>query len=311
MLYFNKLRLNGPIGKVAFAASKRGKMKFGAHMSISGGAYKAFERGEEIGCDTIQIFTKNANQWKAKLLTEGDVARFAVEKQRTGIEPVLAHDSYLINLASPSQSLWQRSLEAFGEEIERAHRLGVSHLVFHPGAHRGAGEQAGLRRIAETINLLHAKFPSCQLMLLLETTAGQHTSLGYRFEQFKDILLGVRNKSRVGICLDTAHVFAAGYDLRTRRALDATLAEFDRVLGLGILKAIHLNDSKKPLGSRADRHEHIGKGFLGIEAFRLLVNEPRLAHLPMIIETPKEPGKDEENLAILRSLVETSSSGAL
>lgn len=283
---------------------KGGTMKFGAHMSISGGIYKAFERGEKLGCETIQIFTKNANQWRAKPLTEEGAARFTAEQRRTAIEPVLAHNSYLINLASPIKALWQQSLDAFREEIKRAQKLGVPYLVFHPGAHRGAGEEAGLRRIAESVNLLHDQIPSFNLMLLLETTAGQLTSLGHRFEQLREILCRIKQKDRVGICLDTAHVFAAGYDLRTTRALNATLDEFDKVLGLHTLKAIHANDSKKPLGSRTDRHEHIGKGFLGIEAFRLLVNEPRLAHLPMIIETPKEPGADEENLRILRSLVE-------
>ncbi len=286
-------------------------MRFGAHMSIGGGVYKAFGRGEKLGCETIQIFTKNANQWKAKPLTKQDVTRFAEEERRTGIQPVLAHDSYLINIASPDSNLRQRSLGALHEEMERAERLGVPYLVLHPGAHRGAGEEAGLRRIAENINLLHTRTPSFKLMLLLETTAGQNTVLGYRFEQLREILGRIEQNNRVGICLDTAHIFAAGYDLRRRRAFDATLEDFEKVLGLHKLKAVHVNDSKKPLGSRVDRHEHIGKGFLGIEAFRLLVNEPRLSQLPMILETPKEPGADAENLRVLRGLVRSRVRGKL
>jgi deoxyribonuclease-4 len=259
-----------------------------------------------VGCDTIQIFTKSNRQWRAKRLDDREVEAFKANLAATGIGPVVAHDCYLVNLAAPRQTVWKRSVEAFREELERAERLGIPYLVTHPGSHGGAGEMEGTRRVAEALNLLHAALPGFRVQVLLETTAGQGSSLGYRFEQLAAILARVENPNRVGICLDTCHVFAAGYDIRTPEAYRKTLEEFAACLGLERMKAIHLNDSRGGLGSRVDRHDHIGEGQLGLAAFRHLVNDPRLRHVPMILETPKDDDfvrADRRNLSRLRRLL--------
>ncbi len=281
----------------------------GAHMSIAGGMYKAFERGKHVRCSTIQIFVKNSNQWKAKELTEKDKILFQEEQKRSGIRPVLAHDSYLINLASPDPALHQRSLDAFIEEMKRANFLGVPFLVMHPGAHMGAGMQAGVDRIATALNRA-LELVEPPVSILLENTAGQGSSVGWRFEQLAAILEQIHNANRVGICLDTCHAFAAGYDIRTEAAYAETLGEFDRLIGIGRIRAFHVNDSKKDLGCRVDRHFHIGKGFIGLDGFRSLVNDKRFREVPKILETPKGTGSrlDMQNLATLRSLVRSKAS---
>ena len=276
-------------------------------MSIAGGVAQALWRGVETGCDVIQIFTKNAMQWRAKPLTQDDSAAFLKVRQETGIRPVAAHGSYLINLASPDDSLYERSQEALREEMQRAEALELPYLVMHPGSPRGGGDEEGIDRIARAINLIHHRGAGMRIMILMETTAGQGATLGNRFEHFARIIGRIEEEERVGVCIDTCHIFAAGYDISTLAGYEATLAEFDRVIGLGRLKVIHLNDSKAAAGTRVDRHEHIGKGSLGLDAFRRLLQDPRLAHLPFILETPKGKtprGEDWDcvNLRVLREL---------
>ncbi len=284
-----------------------GDVRLGAHMSIAGGVDRAPLRGRQVGCDTIQLFTKSNRQWRAKRLSDQEVEAFKANLAATGIGPVVAHDCYLVNLASPRGSMWKRSVAAFREELVRAERLGIPYLVTHPGSHGGAGEADGTRRVAEALNVLHAALPRRGgVQVLLETTAGQGTSLGSRFEQLAAILAQVEQADRVGVCLDTCHVFAAGYDLRSPDGYRKTLDQMEACLGLARLKAIHLNDSKGELGSRVDRHDHIGKGRLGLAAFRRILNDPRLRHVPMILETPKDDDPvraDRRNLARLRRLL--------
>jgi deoxyribonuclease-4 len=282
------------------------RVHLGAHMSIAGGLDRAPLRGRQAGCDTIQLFTKSNRQWRAKPLSDREVNGFKANLEATGIGPVVAHDCYLVNLAAPRATLWRKSVAAFRTELERAERLGIPYLVTHPGSHAGAGEAEGIARVAEALNVLHAALPHHRVQVLLETTAGQGTSLGCRFEQLAAILAQVERADRLGICLDTCHVFAAGYDIRSAEGYRKTMRELETCLGLARLKAIHLNDSKQALGSRVDRHEHIGEGRLGLAAFRRLLNDPRLRRVPMILETPKgdDPVRaDRRNLARLRRLV--------
>ena len=277
-------------------------------MSIAGAVAQALWRGRETGCDVIQIFTKNAMQWRAKPLTQDDRAAFLKARQETGIRPVAAHGSYLINLASPDDSLYERSQEALWEEMQRAEALELPYLVMHPGSPRGGGEEEGIDRIARAINLIHHRGAGMRVIILLETTAGQGATLGNRFEHFARIIGRIEADERVGVCLDTCHIFAAGYDISTLAGYEATLGEFDRVIGLARLKVMHLNDSKAAAGTRIDRHEHIGKGSLGLDAFRRLLQDPRLTDLPFILETPKgktASGEDWDcvNLRVLRELL--------
>lgn len=276
-------------------------------MSIAGGIDKALRRGEETGCDVIQLFTKNANQWRAKPLLADAIEAFRQARQETGVRPVAAHNSYLINLASPDEGLYQRSVEALWEEMGRAEVLGLPYLVMHPGSHRGGGEEEGFYGIARAINLLHQRGAGMRVQILLETTAGQGATLGYRFEHFARVIGMIEEDERVGVCLDTSHVFAAGYAISTLDGYEATMDEFDRIIGLERLKLIHVNDSKAALGTRVDRHEQIGRGHLGLESFRLLLQDARLADIPCILETPKGKTADGEdwdivNLRVLRGL---------
>jgi deoxyribonuclease-4 len=276
---------------------------FGAHMSIAGGYHLALQAAHEHACEAVQLFTKSSNQWRAKDITETDVSIFRETLRQTQVRQLMAHDSYLINLASPEESLFLRSLEAFVVEVQRAELLGLTYLVMHPGAHMGAGVEAGLIRVAQAFDEVHRRCAGCRVQVLLETTAGQGSTLGYRFEHLARILELVAEPERLGVCLDTCHVFAAGYALSTEREYRATFREFDRVVGLERLRAFHVNDSVKPLGSRVDRHAHIGKGCLGLEAFRLLVNDQRFRDCPMVLETPKEGDMDKVNLRTLRKLM--------
>ena len=273
-------------------------------MSIAGGIYRALERGKRAGCRTIQIFTKNSNQWRAKILTEQDRLLFQKAQGECGIHPVVAHDSYLINLASPDAHLYRKSLKAFEEELERANFLGIPYLVMHPGAHMGSGIQKGVARVAKALKRALDRVEP-PVMALLENTAGQGSSLGSRFEQLAGILEQIPDPDRVGVCLDTCHAFAAGYDIRTEEGYEETIGDLDRLIGIKKILAFHLNDSKKDLGSRVDRHFHIGRGFIGLDAFRFLVNDPRFVRVPKILETPKgvKDREDKRNLATLRSLL--------
>mgnify|MGYP003729194347 CR=1 FL=1 len=276
----------------------------GAHMSIAGGTFNAFAEGEKKGCRTIQIFVKASNQWQAKKLTESEIEKFRDEQKRTGIEPVIAHDSYLINLASPDKNLLEKSRNAFLIEMERCRDLGIRYLVTHPGSHLQSGEAEGIRRVGESLNWLFERTGGFNVFITLETTAGQGSNLGFKFEQLARMieLSGAPDKCRV--CFDTAHAFAAGYDISSPEGYRQTWSDFERIIGFEMLAAIHLNDSKKGLGSRIDRHDHLGKGAIGLEAFRMIMNDPRLIDIPKILETPK--GDDDEmdaiNLALLRKL---------
>lgn len=275
---------------------------FGAHLSIAGGYHRALLAAQEHGCPTVQLFTKQPSQWAAVPITPEQAQTFRDTLARTGLRQVMAHDSYLINLASPDPDLYRRSLDAFIAEMGRAETLGVTYLVMHPGAHVDSGEEAGLRRVAEALDEAHARCEGYRVRVLLETTAGQGSTLGHRFEHLATILDHMTHHDRLGVCLDTCHVFAAGYPLAPEEKYQATMSEFDRIVGLDRLAAFHVNDSVKGLGSRVDRHAHIGKGELGLEPFRLLVNDPRFREHPMVVETP--PEGVAEDLAALRRLLE-------
>lgn len=274
----------------------------GAHMSIAGGLHRAVERAVALGCTALQIFTRNASQWQAKPLAEAEVARFRAAWRDSGIGPIAVHDSYLINLASPDPALRQRSIRAFGEELDRCHRLGTGALVMHPGAHLGTGVEAGLERLCDSFRHIAATAPPA-VEILLENTAGQGTGLGADFAQLGEVMARVP-ELQFGLCLDTCHAFAAGYDLSGEAGYAALMAEIDRCLGLDRLRLIHVNDSKKPLGSRVDRHEHPGRGAIGLAAFRRLMRDPRLGAVPKILETPKGEDDvwDRRNLRLLRRL---------
>jgi deoxyribonuclease-4 len=280
-------------------------MLLGAHMSVSGGLSTAFERAQSIGINTMQIFTKNQTRWVQKPAPPEEIERWSAARAATGISPVVSHAAYLLNLGTPDDALWQKSIDALVDELTRAEQLGLLGVVLHPGAHMGAGEAAGLARIIEGFDRAHAATPGYKTLTLVETTAGQGTALGYRFEQLQTILNGVSAAERIGFCFDTCHVFAAGYDIRTPETYAATMAEFDRLVGLERLKCFHFNDSKKGLGERVDRHDHIGTGLLGLAAFANVLNDPRFAAVPMILETPKSDDmhEDVENLRVLRGLV--------
>lgn len=279
-------------------------MQLGAHMSIAGGVYNAIIAGQEYNCSAIQMFTKSSNQWRAKPLSGDEISQFHELRQKTGIM-VVAHDSYLINLGSPDTTLLKKSREAFLIEMERCETLGIGFLVTHPGSHINSGEQKGLDTIVDSLDWLHSKTPGCRMMICLETTAGQGTNLGYKFEQLAYLMNKSKERERLGVCLDTCHIFAAGYEFRTKKAYNKMMKQFDEIIGLEHLKVIHVNDSKKDVGSRIDRHEHIGKGCIGIEPFGFFLNDRRIKKIPFILETPKgENGEmDDINLNILRKLI--------
>ena len=282
-------------------------MKLGAHMSIAGGLDKAFGRGQKETCQTIQVFTKSGRQWAYKDLRPEEIEKWhqAVAQNPT-INPILCHDSYLINLASPDPVIWDKSVEAFKSEIERCALLKIPYLITHAGAHVGSGEEAGLNRIAEAVNQLHSIMGFQGVTVLFETTAGQGSALGYKFQHWGQLLEKLQHPEWVDICFDTCHVFASGYDIATPEGYEATFEQFQQYIGLDKLKAFHLNDSKTPLNSRVDRHENIGKGTLGLEPFRSLVNDSRFDHIPGILETPPLDDANDgfaENLVTLRSLI--------
>jgi deoxyribonuclease IV len=279
-------------------------MMFGAHISAAGGLHQAFTRGEAVGCHTLQIFTKSERQWKAKPLLDDGIALFKAEAGRSGITPLLAHGSYLINLAAPGDELWQRSIDAFAEELERCRMLGIHYLVLHPGAHTGSGNEAGVRRVSEALNRLFAEGVGGDVTVLLETTAGQGTCLGGSFEELTVLLEQLQHPERAAVCVDTCHIFAAGYDFTTAEGYAATFDRLLELVGHERIKAFHLNDSKGAAGSHLDRHMAIGDGQIGLQGFRYLVNDPRFRGLPMILETPKgdDDAEDLRNLATLRGL---------
>jgi deoxyribonuclease-4 len=276
---------------------------FGAHESVAGGLHLAFDRIEQVGGESLQIFTRNQRQWKPKPLSSEEIALFRAAQEKFPEMPVASHASYLLNLATDKAELLEKSVAALILEFERCHLLGVPYVVMHPGSHGGKGVEAGLSRfVAGMDHALAAGYDD--VMLLLETTAGQGTGLGSTFEELAYIRQNSKFPERIGVCVDTCHIFAAGYDLRSKEAYEATIADLDKQVGLENVKFFHLNDSKKELGCRVDRHEHIGKGMIGLEGFRNLVNDPRFVDMPMTLETPKDDdlAEDRENIAILKGL---------
>jgi len=282
------------------------KILLGAHMSIGGGVHTAIERGCSIKCTAIQMFVKNNMQWFARPLASEEIRTFLEHRQRGELLSIFAHANYLINLAATNPQFLENSIRALSEELTRADQLELPFLVLHPGAHLGAGEETGLDKIVDSINRVFRKIPRVKTKIALETTAGQGSCLGHRFEQIAYIIENFREPERLCVCLDTAHVFAAGYDIGSESGVKKTFREFDRVIGLKRLSAIHLNDSKTARGSRVDRHQHIGKGQIGLDAFRFIMRDRRFAKIPKVLETPKgkELREDVANLKTLRGLIE-------
>lgn len=277
----------------------------GAHTSTQGGVVSAITRAEKLGFNAMQIFTKNNNRWNANSLTETEISEFKHKLKESQVQFVVSHDSYLINLCAKDDEILKKSRESFIDELNRCEILGIPHLNFHPGAHGGKGEDYGIKLISESLNIAHKQTENFKVKSMIELTAGQGTALGYKFEQIAEILELVDEKERISVCIDTAHIFAAGYNIRDKKEYDKVIAEFDEIIGLEKLKCIHMNDSKKELGNRVDRHEHIGKGFIGLEGFTNIMNDERLLNVPKILETPKgkEQFEDLENLAVLKSLI--------
>jgi len=287
--------------------SNDGTVLLGAHMSIAGGVHTAIERAVRIGCTTLQMFVKNNNQWKGKALSDEDVATYKDALSKARIGPVVVHDTYLINLCASDRSILKKSRDALTDELQRCEKLGVDYLNFHPGAHMGRGEKEGIERIAESLNMIHTRTKGFRVKSVIESTAGQGTALGYKFEQLKDMIDLVDEQERMAVCIDTCHIFAAGYDIVSEEGYHRTFREFDDIIGLDRLVAFHVNDSKRELGSRVDRHEHIGKGKIGLEGFRLIMNDERFVNIPKILETPKSDDmhEDVENMAVLKGLIGT------
>lgn len=279
---------------------------FGSHLSIAGGMYNALLKAEELTFDTVQVFTKNQQQWRAKPLEKEVIDRWFEEKNRLKMPSIVSHASYLINLASPDDALWKKSIDLFAEEIRRCAILEIPFLVIHPGAHMGQGEPAGLKRIAAGLDASYAQVDGRSVTTCLEITAGQGSALGYKLEHLAEISQLAKCSAQLGVCLDTAHLFAAGYDFRGPK-YDPFMKQVDTIIGLDHVHVLHVNDSKKPLASRVDRHDHIGHGTIGLEGFRPLVRDGRWKQVPKILETPKlkhPSGRewDSVNLEVLRSL---------
>ncbi|MGB9080485.1 MAG: deoxyribonuclease IV [Desulfuromonadaceae bacterium] len=277
----------------------------GAHMSISGGLHLAIDRAVAAGCSVLQMFTRNSNQWRGKPISDANVALFRSKFAASGLREVVSHDIYLINLASPPGDTRDKSLAAFRDELETCARLGIAKVVMHPGSHLSDSPQTGLARVIEAFDVLFSEVPQFEGRVLIETTAGQGSNLGRTFEELAAIINGSRFPEKFGVCFDTCHTFAAGYDTATEDGYRDTMEQFDRLIGVGRLECFHLNDSKKGLGSRVDRHEHIGQGALGLNPFRFILNDPRFAAVPKILETPKGDNDEMDgvNLGVLRGLI--------
>ncbi len=276
----------------------------GAHTSIAGGVSKSVDLAEKLGFTAMQIFTKNNNRWFQKPLEEKEIELFKTKLNKSNIKFVVSHDAYLINLCAIKEDILKKSRAAFLDELKRCELLGIPYLNFHPGAHLGAGEEDGIKLIAESINIAHEKTKGYKVSSMLEVTAGQGSSIGYRFEHLRDIIDLIEEKERMSVCIDTAHIFAAGYNIKDQKNYKKVINDFDEIIGLERLKCFHINDSKKELGSRVDRHAHIGKGFIGLEGFTNIMNDKRLNKIPKILETPKgkEQLEDLENLEVIRGL---------
>jgi deoxyribonuclease IV len=285
--------------------AKKPAILLGAHMSTSGGVHTAVDRATSIGCTALQVFTKNNNQWNAKPLSADDIQTYKRKIAEANIAPVVAHDSYLINLCATNPDILKKSRASIIDELTRCEELGIQLLNFHPGAHGGAGEEEGIKKIIESLNIAHEKTKSFKVLSVVEATAGQGTAVGYKFEHLEKIVNGVDEPKRMAVCIDTCHIFAAGYDIRTDLTYEETFREFDGIVGLSHLVAFHINDSKKEFGSHVDRHEHIGKGMIGKQGFSFLMNDKRFAGIPKILETPKSEDlhEDVENIRVLNGLI--------
>ena len=278
-------------------------MLLGGHVSISGGVSLAPKRARDVTCDCMQIFSKNQMQWKSKPIDLEEAEKFLANSKALEIQETVIHDSYLVNLASPDKGLLRQSREAFLDELLRAKHLGVRNLIFHPGAHMGAGEQAGLKKIAESMNWTRSEFGSGDVCMVLEITAGQGSVLGYSFDQLAKIISMLDDQKNAGVCFDTCHAYASGYDVKTKDGYAKTFDLFDDIIGLEFLKAMHLNDAKVKQGSNVDRHEQIGKGNIGLEGFRNFMNDSRFSSIPMVLETPEGEKRYKQELKALRSLI--------
>lgn len=281
------------------------KHLLGAHVFVDGGPASAIEKADEFGFNAIQIFTRNNNRWTSKPLSEKDISTFKERLARSKVEVVVSHDSYLINLCAVIPENLEKSHVAFQDELERCELLGIPYLNFHPGSHGGQGEDVGIKKISESLNIIHQKTKGYKVKSMLEATAGQGNALGYKFEQLARMIELVEEKERMCVCIDTAHIYAAGYDIKDPKNYKKVMKEFDDIIGLDLLKCIHMNDSKKALGSRVDRHDHIGKGEIGLEGFTNIMNDKKLAGVALILETPKEKEQleDLENIKTLKSLI--------
>ena len=280
-------------------------MHLGAHISVAGGVDKAFDRAKAIDCTAFQIFTKSNRQWNAKALEPDVIEAYHQRQQATGLEPVICHASYLLNIGSSDGALWHKSLNALITELERCELLKIPYLVLHPGAHMKHGVEAGIARVVKALDQVHEQLPEYAVRVALEITAGQGTALGSTFDEIARIISGCRHSDRLAVCFDTCHALAAGYEFRTSDSFQAMWSEFDRIIGLDKLTVFHINDSEQDLGSHVDRHAHIGEGHIGLEPFGYFLNDSRFEKVPFLLETPKDddPGDDIRNLEKLRGLI--------
>ncbi len=280
-------------------------MYLGAHLSVAGGVDTAFDRAEKIECTAFQIFTKSNRQWQAKDLEPETIERYLRRQEACGLQAIACHASYLLNLGTPDPAVWQKSVEALVVELERCEQLKIPYLVLHPGAHMESGIEAGVARVAEALDVVHDRLPGYEVKVALEITAGQGSTLGSTFEEIAAMRAACRQAERLVVCFDTCHALAAGYEFRTPESYEQMMADFERIIGLDLLKVCHFNDSEGDLGSRLDRHAHIGEGRIGLEPFGYFLNDPRLQHVFFVLETPKDddPGDDIRNLEKLRGLI--------
>ncbi len=278
-------------------------MRLGVHVSIAGKIYESVGRAKDLGCNTMQIFSRNPREWRSARLSGQDIKEFCLRRQKARIYPLFVHVPYLANLASPFRKLFEASIKYYIEYLKEAESLGAEYLVSHMGSHKKSGEKNGIKRITRALNIILRETKGFKIVLLLENTSGSGSWLGYKFWHQQKIIESIKEEKRIGICFDTCHAYSAGYDIATKEGLDKTLEEIDSLVGLERLKLIHLNDSRDNLGSLHDRHEHIGKGKIGLEGFRNIVNHPKLRELPFILETPKASEDDDKrNLKIVRSI---------
>ena len=279
-------------------------MRLGVHISAAGKIYEAFKRADAVGCNTMQIFARNPQRWRHDFLNRQDIEEFKKSQEKYKIKPVFIHVPYLINLASPYPKLYQTSIEAYIEDILEAEALGVDYIVTHMGSHKNTTEEAGIKRITEALNVIIDKTKNAKVGILLENTSGAGSWLGYKFAHQKEIIRGIKNKKRVALCFDTAHAYLAGYDISTKKGLEDTMEEIDSLVGRELLKLVHFNDAKGELGSHQDRHDHIGKGSIGLEGMKRVINHPYLRDCAFILETPKDDERsDVKNLEIVKKMV--------